>query len=367
MKTALSGIELHYLVKELNILENCRIDKIFHPEKKELIIQFHVAGKGKHLLRILAGEFIYFTKTKEDASEPDGFCMYLRKYIGGAFLREVKQLEAERILEFIFETKEKKYSLIVEMFSQGNILLLNDERLILSAVEYHKFKDRDILAKSKYIYPKRDVNIFNISLTELKKVVKESEKENIVKTLAIDLGFGGVYSEEICLRSKVDKNKKEITSKEFSSLHSAIIKILKIESSPFIIYDKDKIKDIVPFELEVYKENDKKEFKTLSEAVDTYKSTTKIVRKSAKEKQIEKQERIIKAQEKKIKELEKKEEEDREKGELIYSKYQIIEDILNEIKKAAEKYSWKEIKTKLKGHKIIKEVNTKDKKIKVDV
>jgi len=367
MKSALSGIELHYLVKELNVLDNCRVDKIFHPDKKELIIQFHVAGKGKHLLRILAGQFIYFTKTKEEAGEPGGFCMYLRKHMGGAFLREVKQLEAERILEFVFETKEKKYSLIVEMFSQGNILLLDDKRVILSAVEYHKFKDRDILAKAKYTYPKREVNIFDISLTELKNIVKNSDKENIVKTLAIDLGFGGVYAEEICLRAKVDKNKKDITSKEFSSLHSAIIKILKIKSNPMIIYKNEEIKDIVPFDLLVYENNEKKEFSTLSEAIDEFKSITKVIKKSAKEKQIEKQQRIIEAQEKKIKELEKKEEEDRAKGELIYAKYQIIDDILKEIKKASEKFSWKEIKSKLKGHKTIKEINTKDKKIKVDI
>jgi len=299
MKTALSGLELHYLVQELKLLENSRVDKIYHPDKKEILIQFHVSGKGKHILRILAGEFIYFTKTKDAAEEPSGFCMYLRKYIGSAFLKEVKQLGAERILEFIFETKGKEYSLVVEMFSQGNILLL-ENNIILSAVEYHKFKDRSILAKTEYSYPKRDVNIFELTLTELKEVVKSSDKENIVKTLAIDLGFGGVYSEEICLRAGVDKNKKDITSKEFDNILSAIKKILKIKSNPLIIYKDNKMSDLVPFDLEIYKDNKKKNFPTLSEAIDTFKSSTKIIKKSAKEKQIEKQERIIEAQEKKM-------------------------------------------------------------------
>ena len=134
-----------------------------------------------------------------------------------------------------------------------------------------------------------------------------------------------------------------------------------------IIYKDKEMIDLVPFELEVYKDNEKKEFPTLSEAIDLFKSSTKVIKKSAKEKQIEKQQRIIDAQEKKIKELEKKEEIDRAKGELIYQKYQEVDEILKEIKKATNKYSWKEIKDKLKGHKVIKEVNTKDKKIKVDI
>ena len=37
--------------------------------------------------------------------------------------------------------------------------------------------------------------------------------------------------------------------------------------------------------------------------------------------------------------------------------------LIEEINKAAKKYSWKEIKEKLKGHKIIKEINPKDKTI----
>ena len=45
----------------------------------------------------------------------------------------------------------------------------------------------------------------------------------------------------------------------------------------------------------------------------------------------------------------------------------MIQEILSEINKAKEKYSWEEIKGKLKGHKIIKDVDVKDKKVVVDI
>ena len=57
----------------------------------------------------------------------------------------------------------------------------------------------------------------------------------------------------------------------------------------------------------------------------------------------------------------------REKGEIIYNKYNIIKEVLDELDKASKKYSWKEIKEKLKGHKIIKEINEKDRKVVVEV
>ena len=41
--------------------------------------------------------------------------------------------------------------------------------------------------------------------------------------------------------------------------------------------------------------------------------------------------------------------------------------ILKELKKATQKYTWKEIEDKLKGNKIIKKVNSKDKTIEIEV
>ena len=45
------------------------------------------------------------------------------------------------------------------------------------------------------------------------------------------------------------------------------------------------------------------------------------------------------------------------KGEKIYENYALIEEVLKEIIKAKEKFTIKEIKEKIKGQKVIKDVN----------
>jgi len=107
MKT-LSSLDIHFLVNELQFLVGSRIDKLYEKNKEELVINFYVTSKGKNLLKIVSGKYFYLTKTKEEASEPSGFCMQLRKYLDSSRLRSLKQLESERIIELILERKDKK-------------------------------------------------------------------------------------------------------------------------------------------------------------------------------------------------------------------------------------------------------------------
>ena len=59
--------------------------------------------------------------------------------------------------------------------------------------------------------------------------------------------------------------------------------------------------------------------------------------------------------------------EGNDKGDLIYKHYNEIQDIIAELNKIRKKYSWKEIKTKLKSHKVIKEINEKTGKITLEL
>ena len=82
---------------------------------------------------------------------------------------------------------------------------------------------------------------------------------------------------------------------------------------------------------------------------------------------IDKTKNVIDQQQKQIDDLEKKAAENNKKGELIYENYQMIESILKEINKAREKYSFDEIKEKLKGHKVVKDVDGKNKRIVIEL
>ena len=59
--------------------------------------------------------------------------------------------------------------------------------------------------------------------------------------------------------------------------------------------------------------------------------------------------------------------ENQRKGELLYENYQVVKDILDELNIAKKKYSWKEIKEKLKGHKLVKQINEKDQEVVIEI
>ena len=371
MKGQLSSLELHYLVEELQSLVNGRVDKVYNPNKKELVMLFHVSGEGRKILRVVAGKYLYLTESKDEFGEPSGFCMMLRKHLSNARLKKVEQKGSERVVEFVFEGKEGVKRLIVEFFGQGNIIFCDDSK-ILSAVEYHKWKDREIAPKIKYEYPKKRYNIFKIKEKEIAELVEGSEKESIVKCLAIELGLGGVYSEEVCLASGVNKSVKPVSldAGSIKRLYNSLKKLIARKTDAGIVYDNAKVKDIVPFPLKIYDGLRFEGFKTFSEALDYYfSSVAEEVAQEQSQQQvlIKKIKNTIKKQKEQIVKLEEKEVEERKKAEVIYNNYKLLQDIISEVNKAKDKYSWKEIKEKLKEHKVIKEVDAKEKGVLVEV
>ena len=369
MKSNLTSLEIHYLVKELQFLIDSKVDNVYNPKKEELILQLHISNKAKQLLRIISGKLFYLASIKEPAQEPSQFCMFLRKHLDNSRLKSINQLGSERIVEFIFD-KEEKVKLIVEFFGKGNILLCDKDGLILSALVYQSWKDREIRPRIKYEYPKTNYNIFNLNLEDLKELFLKSEKMLVI-CLATELGLGGSYSEEVCLSANIDKNTgtKEISEKDVKKILGIIKGLITAKPQPSIIYQNNEVKDITPFELKIYNNLEKKEFKSYNESIDYYflNDFKEEKPKTKQEKEIEKLKRIMLQQEQTIKELETKELDQRKKADLIYQNYKLIDEILAELKKATQKYSWKEIEEKLKGHKIIKSLNPKDKTIEIEI
>ncbi len=374
MKKNLAALELSYIVKELDVLIDAKLDKIYNPDKKTLLLQFHITGQGKKILRISVPDYIYTTDYKEKSPEkPSGFCMVLRKNLEQSRLRSIKQLGSERIIELLFEKKEK-HKLFIELFSPGNIILCREDNIIISALETKKWKDRTIRGGIAYTFPKREINFFDLKKKELKELLKSTEKDSLVTSLAIDLGLGGVYAEESCLLAKIDKkiNPKEINEDNLNSLLKAIKSLCNQKTSPCSVYNKKELVDIVPFSLELYKNFEKKDFKSYNKALDNY-FTKQVKEEKVDEselrykKELDKLNKIIDGQKKQIERMQTSIKTNNERAEIFYTNYNLIQNIITELKKAREKYSWKEIKEKLKGHKTIKDINEKEGKIILEI
>jgi predicted ribosome quality control (RQC) complex YloA/Tae2 family protein len=329
--TELSALDLHYLVQELKFLEGAKVDKITQPEKEEVVIQLYVTNKGKQALKITPKLIYRASKKQETAEKLYGFCSALRKYLSSSRLESINQVNSERIAELVFKTKEEKYYLIAELFAKGNIILCNNELKVIVPLRTSKTKDREVKAGVKYVYPKREIDFFKITLPKLKSVIKKSGK-TVSKTIAVDVGLGGKHAKELCLSAKVDENSKTPDEKEIKSIFDALKKLI----------------------------NKKREAKLpLSSEIET-EAESQTKKKSTKyQKELERLQKIIKKQESKIKEIITSSDENQKKGELMYEKYQLVNEVLEEIRKARKKYSWKDIKDRLKGHPLVKEVNEK--------
>lgn len=369
MDFQVSAFDLHFIVRELREhLIDARIDKFYQPDKKEILMNVHVPGKGKHMLKINLPKVLYLTEYKEEMpQQPLHFCVVLRKYLGGAFLREINQLGFERILDFVFDCKDGKKHLVLEFFSKGNAFLTDENYVIKSLIEPQKWKDRTLRGNVEYEYPKRDHNPLTIEFDSFTKVIDESDKESIVKTLALDLGLGGKYAEEVCFRAGLDKDQYYSEEKEKKALYDALA---EVKDETIAAYSD--VKSISPIVFKSIEKKEVKEHKSFNSALDEVLAgqliqnahDRKVAPFEKKKKQFEKQ---IAQQEQQIAKLEKDSVDFQEKGELIYNNYTKIDPILSDLKEIIKKYSQKEIKEKLKDHPVIKEINFKEKTVQLEL
>ena len=356
MKT-MSNVDIFVICNELNeLLEGSRVDKAYQPSKDTVVIRFHVKGEGRVDVVFQIGVRMHKTQYPlENPKMPPSFPMLLRKYLKGATVRKVKQYRFDRVVE-ITVSKEEDYTLVIELFAKGNIILLNNERQIILPLKRKMWSDRKITSKEEYKYPpSRGINSLDFEKKDLENIFSESDGD-LIRTLARS-GLGGIYAEEIVSRSGMDKNTpaSEISSEELQKLFDTIKglfnPLLENKFSPVIVTTGKE--DVLPLELEIYKDEEKQHFKSYNEAADEYfsakvRSQIKGVQENIWEKEVNKYAKRLKIQEETLDNFKNTIVDSTRKGDLLYAYYSQVEDILKVIHQAREKYSWMEISKTLK-------------------
>ena len=242
---------------------------------------------------------------------PTSFCMLLRKYLEGKIIESIEQAGFERILKISTRNAE----LIIEMFSSGNIILCSSGEIVMP-MRREEWKEREIKPKVMYKGPPETPGPFSPSLFS-------SDKE-IVKALATDMGLSGVYAEEVCSRALVEKSKKcaELSDDERRRIEESIEGILSERLVPAIIFENAKKIDVVPFELKIYQDFEKKQFESFSEALDEYFKEEKKVESN------EALEKIRAEQAHSLAKWEDEEQEARENANLILGNYSEVENAI---------------------------------------
>jgi predicted ribosome quality control (RQC) complex YloA/Tae2 family protein len=349
MKTEITSLDLHFLARELQAIVGSKVDKIYEQEddKKDFLFTFHKSGYGKAMLRIKLPGIIYLTENKAAFPEtPPGFCVFLRKHLGNSKVSEVKQKGFERILEIVFETKEGRRTLVCELFSKGNMILIDEELKIKGLLESQNWEARTIRGGTKYQYPPAQTETPKLTMAEFEKIITSTPFDSIVKTFAIELGLGGFYAEELCTRIGVAKEKKRLSYEELQKAFLEINKMIRSDIKANLTQG-----EILPFETDKTPDKTFDSFNqsldyVLSEKIDSATEIKEAKEKRTKEKKIT---TVIEKQETRLKELEQSVADNQKKGELIYEHYSDVKDILQSINSDRKKMNWEELKKKYKN------------------
>jgi predicted ribosome quality control (RQC) complex YloA/Tae2 family protein len=351
MKTEMSSLDCLAVALDLQTLVGARINKIYQVAPGELKLTFNVPGEGKKDLVIEAGKRVHTTAyPKPSPKTPTTFAMTLRKYLGNSVLQEVGQHAFDRILEFIFEGPKGEYVLTAELFGGGNVLLLDRDKTVLAVMRPQRYKDRELLGRRTYEYPPQRINPMELDAPALGEHLKESGKD-LVRFLAMDLGLGGQLAEEVCHRGGVDKEKVDLGALEVEGLYSALMGLLNEagKGDSRIVLEEGKPVDLQPVRLAVHEGMEQKTYPTFLEAADEYFTRFEIKKVDAIREDLFQQElgalmARMKHQTRVLKKHIKTERESKVRGDLIYSHFSGIEEILNTLHGARKDHTWEEIK-----------------------
>lgn len=351
MKT-MSNVDVFAVTSELNeMLRGARVDKAYQPLKDTVIIRFHVPGEGRVDVVMQAGVRIHRTNyPPQNPKVPPSFPMLLRKHLKGGVVREVRQHGFDRIVEITVE-KDQEYTLMVELFAKGNIILLNQEREIILPLKRKTWSDRRIASREIYEYPpSRGINPLDHDPSELEDILMNSGAD-LIRTLARN-GFGGLYAEEIVLRAGLDKNTpcSNLTPDDIRKIDAAIYETFKplreLDLKPHIIGDGE---DVLPIELRVYSGRERRYFESFNDAADEFFSSIfrEEIRRAHEEeweREVDRFRKRLRIQRETLEKFKKTIEVSTRRGDLLYANYSLVEEVLATIRRAREKYSWDEIK-----------------------
>lgn len=185
------GFFLHHLTKELQEeLLYGRIQKVNQPFERELVLTIRNNRKNYKLLlsaHPVFGRVQITTADFQNPQTPNTFTMIIRKYLQGAIIESITQIENDRILEIAFSNKNEigdniKVTLIVEIMGKhSNIILIDKaESKIIESIKHIGFSQnsyRTILPGSTYLAPPKTEakNPFTVSDEKLFELLQTED------------------------------------------------------------------------------------------------------------------------------------------------------------------------------------------------
>ncbi|HEO0199528.1 TPA: NFACT family protein [Streptococcus agalactiae] len=226
------GFFLHHLTNELQEqIEKGRIQKVNQPFDHELVLTIRNNRRNYKLLLSAHPVFGRIQTTEanfQNPQNPNTFTMIMRKYLQGAVIETIQQIENDRILEIIVSNKNEigdhiKATLVVEIMGKhSNIILIDkNEHKIIESIKHVGFSQnsyRNILPGSTYIAPPKTkaINPFDISDQTLFELLQTNDlSPKNLQQLFQGLGRDTALELSHCLKDNKLNDFRQFFSREY--------------------------------------------------------------------------------------------------------------------------------------------------------
>jgi predicted ribosome quality control (RQC) complex YloA/Tae2 family protein len=229
MREQASSFDVARIVRELSSMIGARARKAYQPHYEQVVIRLNPKGSPSSDLVIVSGRRLYLSqRDRPMPSQPSQFAMVLRKHMNNSRLIEVKQLGFDRIISMTFEHGSGKLKLIIELFRDGNVLLLDGDGVIIQPLTHAKYASRSLKRGVQYVPPPAAVDPREMNREKLDKLLDESD-DDLIRTLAARGNLGRIYGSAICASASLEENlkAKDLNDEQRDVLDTAIIGLLK--------------------------------------------------------------------------------------------------------------------------------------------
>lgn len=342
MKEGMSSFDVAALVPEVNrVIQGAHIINIYQTSPNTLLFKLRQRDQPPLYLITEAGKRLHLTSyPPKRPRRPPTFCMALRKHLKNGRVTGLQQHEFERTVVLKVERKEGEFQLVLELFGDGNVILVSPQNVILQALVYRRMRDRSVWRGETFQFaPPRGRNPLKLSRQDLAEIKTLGDLE-VVRALTKFLSIGGLYSEEVLLRAQVDKKTpcQSLTEGElhriFDHLRQVLSTVTTGETEPGVVVDeKGEWIDVTPVPLKRHGDFTQKRYETLNEALDEYYTKAGVGERVAEavqeaERELAKQERILQRQREALKNLRVNVEKNRRIGNLIYTHLHELQNLL---------------------------------------
>lgn len=266
-----------------------RVEKVYQPERDEIILQIRSKSGGRRLL-INAGSnnprIGFTTVPKENPQNPPMLCMLLRKHLQGAKLCSVEQFGFERAAILGFETRDEmgyecvKYLIAELMGKYSNLIFADGDMRIITAMKVIDFSTsslRQVLPGMKYeLPPKQDkADPTATDEAEFMHLISESPAERGCDKFILGsyLGISAAVAREVAYSATgaVDTPLSSCSPRVLWGKFSELIERIKSNDySPTLVLDGEKPIEYAFCDLKQYSGLTAKKVESPSELLDLF-------------------------------------------------------------------------------------------------